>query len=281
MMRRGPLDRYPVEWVLRQASTSRAGGSIEFHGPEPMTVFLDAGQVIGAAAGIASEDPGVLTVACSEPEESSARDLVVSLLGSRVAGRTGWYYHDPLEHRVSAPWGWDVAALLADARIRGRDDRTMAEWSDRTVGLRPTGEGISLSADGFAVVATLAQTLPAAELRLRLGWTASRMAAALQELDRSGALPLHGTRPVLGDLTDTVRAAEAVLAAADRAEGRVELDLAAVESEATPEPAPVADRGRRLATASHQGPLAPPPALARVFEGDARRPLQRLRSALR
>ena len=32
MMRKGPLDRYPAESVLREAATARVNGGIEFHG---------------------------------------------------------------------------------------------------------------------------------------------------------------------------------------------------------------------------------------------------------
>jgi len=197
MMRRGPLDRYPVEWVLRQAAASQASGTVEFNGPEPMTVFLHQGSVCGVAAGVASQDPSVVARLRAAGDEARARHEAVGVLATRLTARVGWYYHDSLADGDVAGWRWRVAALLLDARVRGREDRSMVDWEGRTVSLRPTGEGISLGADAWAVVTALAQTLPAAELRVRLGWEGSRLAAALAELDRSGALPLPGPRPVL------------------------------------------------------------------------------------
>jgi hypothetical protein len=185
----------------------------------------------------------------------------VGVLATRLAGRVGWYYHDPLEHGAVASWGWGAAALLMDARARGRQDETMARWDDRQITVRPTGDGVELGPDAWAVVAALAGTIPTSELRVRLGWDVDRLTGALEELDRSGALPLPGARPVHQDLSATVRAAEEVLAAVDADRGPVAVDLT-------------------RATASHQGPLSPPPVLA-VAGGDARGALRRLRSGRR
>jgi hypothetical protein len=292
MMRRGPLDRYPVEWVLRQAGSSRADGCIEFHGPEPMTVFLDGGQVTAIVAGISSQDPSLIVCARAATDEDTARAVSVRILSARLAARVGWYYHDPLEHGAVAAWSWGAASLLLEARTCGREDQSLDHWDERQITVCPTGNDMALGADAWAVVAAIAGTIPAAELRVRLGWNGTRLTTALEELDRSGALPLPGARPVHEDLTDglaedladSARATEAVLAAVDakrstlarrdkRGErGGFEVDLTGGAR---------AEEPRRMAAASsHKGPLTPPPVLA-TAGGDARGALRRLRSGRR
>ena len=52
MMRRGPLDRYSPEWVLRQANAHLAEGSIEFHTDRPVTLYLQGGRAYAAEEGV-------------------------------------------------------------------------------------------------------------------------------------------------------------------------------------------------------------------------------------
>ncbi len=117
MMRRGPLDRFPVEWVLRQASTNAASGTIEFHTERPTTVFVRAGQVCLVRSGIV--DGRSATPALLEPEER-ARARSLDALAAVVGAAVGWYYLDPLgAEDLDVSWGWNALDLLAEAQRPG------------------------------------------------------------------------------------------------------------------------------------------------------------------
>ena len=302
MMRRGPLDRYPVEWVLRQASANNASGCIEFHAPVPVTVFLDAGRIAAAVRGISSETEDAIAAARADADEDEARRKTVTVLAVVLQGEGGWYYHDPLEHRGSGGWRWDTASLLNEAHAQTHGERSLSAWCDRTIMLQvPERADVRIGADAWAVVVELAGTAQAADLRGRLGWDSARLVAALDELDRSGALPLHGARPVRPrtrlvepgqgpepepghgpESEPVVRAPTAsrmplfdgggALRAADAQDvAAAVLAAEAVLAEAAVAPA---DPVRAASLSGHQGPLTPPP--VRVEPVDDRRRRRRI-----
>jgi hypothetical protein len=243
MMRRGPLDQYPVEWVLRQAHAHRTTGSVEFHVGEPVTVYLDEGRVYAAAPGVGTDAAG-----WADPQaetEVEARRRTVSLLSQAIHAGDGWYFLDPFGHRpTNGTWTWELATLLMEVRSKAHEGDTLGAWSSRTIGLQETTEGhVTLGADAWAVVAALAGAASSSALRERTGWSPGRLVQALAEIERAGVLdPGAAWRPAAG-----------------------------VEPDA-PTTAPADLTGRPAATAPaghHQGPLAPPPL---VPDASARRP---------
>ena len=192
MMRRGPLDRYRPEWVLRQAAAQLATGAIEFHGEHPTTYFLDGGQVYAARRGVGDGSEGP-----EGPDETSQRQLAVELLSRTLPVSAGWYYHDPLAtHPARGAWSWDVEPLLAEARRCDRPTPTLSSWADRPVAPGPVpSTSITLDADAWAVVASLARPTSANELVSRLRWSPSRLLRALEQLDQRGALTADGRPP--------------------------------------------------------------------------------------
>ncbi|CAN5683820.1 hypothetical protein BH10ACT1_BH10ACT1_01560 [soil metagenome] len=115
MMRKGPLDEYPAEWVLREAAVRRASGGIEFHTEDPVTVHLHDGRIYFARQGTGS-DHG----AADRPlptDEASSRAHVVAILARLLGEHPGWYYLHPLNHHPQrGPWRWETASLLLAAR---------------------------------------------------------------------------------------------------------------------------------------------------------------------
>ncbi|MCB0964300.1 MAG: hypothetical protein KDA98_13545 [Acidimicrobiales bacterium] len=192
MMRRGPLDRYRPEWVLRQAAAQRVTGTIEFHGEPAATLFLDDGQVYAARRGVGDATDGP-----EGPDEVSQRLLAVELLARVLPVAAGWYYHDPLaRHPARGAWAWEVEALLSEARRQDRPAPTLSSWSDRPVAPSPVpSTSITLDADAWTVVVALTGPASANELLSRLRWSPSRLLAALDQLDQRGALTADGRPP--------------------------------------------------------------------------------------
>jgi hypothetical protein len=118
-----------------------------------------------------------------------------------------------------------------ETRARVHEDRTLVEWTDRTVALRDTdAAGVALGADGWAVVVAMASSTTTDELSRRLGWTPARLLAALTEIEQRGVLdPGSARRP-------------------DPLGGR---------GPRPPRPRPPSPGTRR-----HHGPLAPPPPIS-------------------
>jgi hypothetical protein len=113
MMRKGPLDRYPPEWVLREAGIRRVSGAVEFQTTHPVTVYLDDGAVYAAHAGSVAD----ATTDDATPSEDAARSRVEGLLADLVDQHQGWYFHHPLDHHAGhRPWSWDPQSLLLAAR---------------------------------------------------------------------------------------------------------------------------------------------------------------------
>jgi hypothetical protein len=194
MMRRGPLDRYSPEWVLRQASAHQVEGSIEFHTERPMTLYLQAGRAYASEAGVdLAEQDLAERPALSEGE---AREQTVSLLLDVLSASTGWYFHDPLGHHpIGGSWTWETATLLTDTRARVHETNSLAAWADRTIVLHETTDaGVSIGADAWAVVVALAGSATGTELRTQLDWSPDRVAKALAEIESQGVLKPNALR---------------------------------------------------------------------------------------
>jgi hypothetical protein len=237
MMRRGPLDRYSAEWVLRQAHAHEVSGGLEFHTDRPVTIHVHEGRVYGACTGVG---PQAAEAAPAPADEDEGRQHAIALLAEVLDATTGWYYLDPLAHAPSrGAWGWEPATLLMEVRARAHEDRTLASWTERPVLLRPSRrEPITVGPDAWAVIAACARSASAAELRSLLGWNPGRLLAALTELDQRGAL------------ADALGSSDAV-----------EPAVAAGSTPALPSEGPALgtpDRSGR----HHRGPLPPPPDLA-------------------
>ena len=188
MMRRGPLDRYSAEWVLRQANAHEVEGSIEFQTDRPITIYFDAGMPYAAEPGIDLTDAVLAELPTGA--ERDARDQLVDLLSAALVARSGWYFHDPLgQHPSRGAWRWETATLLMDIRSRAHATETRAAWADRTIGLRDgVASTVTLGSDAWAVVVELSGTAHAGDLRARLGWSTDRIAAALSEIEDRGVL---------------------------------------------------------------------------------------------
>ena len=196
MMRRGPLDRYSPEWVLRQANAHLAEGSIEFHTDRPVTLYLQGGRAYAAEEGVDLNEQELHERPLST--ESAARERVVLLLTEVLTATTGWYFHDPLgQHPSRGSWAWETASLLMDTRTKAHETSSLAAWSTRTVVLHETSaESVAMGADAWAIVVSLASSAGANELRAQLGWTPARVASALADMEAAGVLkPTTQWRP--------------------------------------------------------------------------------------
>ena len=194
MMRRGPLDRYPVDWVIRQAGAHLANGSIELHSERPTTFWFDAGRVYAACEGVEVADPAL------PGDETEARRSVVELLARAMEAEGGWYYHDPLGHHTARGWwSWETATLLMETRAKAHESSALARWNDRRVAIQETPTAaITLGADAWAVVVSLAEAASAPQLRQQLGWSPARLVAALTEIELLGVLdPAPAWRPTV------------------------------------------------------------------------------------
>ena len=235
MMRRGPLDRYPPEWVLRQANAHEVGGSIEFHADRPATFYLDSGRIYAAEPGVAvREDLSDGSI----PDEDEARAQVVNLLSDVLDTEGGWYYHDPLgQHPGRGSWVWETATLLLETRTRSHEMHTLSAWADRSIVLCDSpASAITLSADAWAVVVVLAEAASSTEVRARLGWTPGRLLPALAEIEDRGVMQpeptWHRAAPVAWPVSTSASTRDPTMAAPS-----------------------VGTDGH------HTGPLAPPPVL--------------------
>lgn len=213
MMRRGPLDRYPPEWVLRQANAHRVEGSIEFHSDRPVTLYLAEGRIYAAERGVSLAEADL----AGRPvlPEQRAREKVVSILAEVLASSSGWYFHDPLGHHPRGGAAtWETATLLMDTRAKAHESNSLAAWAGRSIVLQETpAASITLGPDAWAVVVQLAGTAKASELRAQMGWSPSRLAEALSEIESRGVLdatpvwkpppppPLSATPPPPASLT--------------------------------------------------------------------------------
>lgn len=188
MMRRGPLDRYPPEWVLRQANAHQVNGGIEFHTERPVTFYLEGGRIYGAEEGVDLAEQDLADRAV--PDEHEARDRTVRLLVGTLQTSGGWYFHDPLgRHPGRGSWAWETATLLMETRAKAHEGDALGGWAQRPVALhRTSAASITLGADAWAVVVELAATVSATELRARLGWQPERLRDALGEIDQGGVI---------------------------------------------------------------------------------------------
>ncbi|MCU1371080.1 MAG: hypothetical protein JWO77_2274 [Ilumatobacteraceae bacterium] len=198
MMRRGPLDRYPTEWVLRQANAHRAEGSIEFNTDRPVTLFFAAGRVYAAERGADLLEADLATRPILTEER--AREKAVELLAEIMGVTEGWYFHNPLGHHPrQGSEAWETATLLMDTRSKVHETSSLATWTGRTVSLHESPEAsITLGADAWAIVVALARTTAVGTLRGQLGWSPDRLVSALVEIEDRGVLepsPAAGWRP--------------------------------------------------------------------------------------
>lgn len=250
MMRRGPLDRYPPEWVLRQANAHRVEGSIEFNTDRPVTLFFAAGRVYAAERGadLLEADLAARPILT----ESRAREKAVNLLAEVMGVTDGWYFHNPLGHHPrqgSDPW--ETATLLMDTRSKVHESSSLAAWTGRTVSLQETSEpSVTLGPDAWAIIVALAGTTDVGTLRVQLGWSPDRLVSALVEIEDRGVLepsPAAGWRPPpppppAAQLPPPPLATRPPRAAASPAP-----------------PASPTSPVRTAADSHHTGPLAPPP----------------------
>ena len=188
MMRRGPLDRYPPEWVLRQANAHQAEGSIEFHTDRPVTLYLQGGRAYAAEEGVNLLEHDL--TARHVTEEGDARTQAIRLISEVMPVRTGWYFHDPLgQHPSRGSWTWETATLLMETRGKVHETTALPTWAGRTVVLhQTTAESVTLGTDAWALVVRLAGSASATDLRAQLGWSPDRIAAALAEIEDQGVL---------------------------------------------------------------------------------------------
>jgi hypothetical protein len=188
MMRRGPLDRYTPEWVLRQANAHQVEGSIEFNTGTPVTLFLSGGRVYAAERGVDLLEADLV----SRPllTETRAREKAITLLAEIMGSTTGWYFHDPLgQHPRLGSVPWETATLLMDIRARVHETSSLADWTGRSVALKESpASSVTLGADAWAVVVALAAATDVATLRSQLGWSPDRLVGALIEIEDRGAL---------------------------------------------------------------------------------------------
>ncbi|MCB1031655.1 MAG: hypothetical protein KDA95_09970 [Acidimicrobiales bacterium] len=185
-MRKGPLDEYPPEWVLRQVSAQQITGSVEIHGETPVTFHVDAGRVYAAAVGTGDEACDV----AMPLDEDEARKQVVALISHVLDVTEGWYYLDPLGHASNrGMWSWEVPSLLLEARSQSHGDRTLGAWRERPVALRESSTGeVVLGDDAWSVVVALSAATSTNALLSTLGWNPGRLRSALDELTRASVL---------------------------------------------------------------------------------------------
>ncbi len=179
MMRRGPIDRYPIEWVLEQVALFEVSGTIELNTDHPATLFVRDGALCLVLAGIVEEAPD------GPRGEATARRSSVEVLAEALRAREGWYYHHALGgHRLDVPWRWEVSTLVAEAKAGVAGPAGGGRWDGARVELR-AGVPVpiaALGADAWSVVVAMAAPAQADAVAARLGWPPERIGEALDEL---------------------------------------------------------------------------------------------------
>ena len=189
IMRRGPLDRYPAGWLLKEAAAHRIEGSIAFYSDRPVTFFLNEGLVYAAVAGVGGDGPADETP-LGHDDESAARAQTVLRLIDVLCSVGGWYYLDPLgRHPTHGWWSWEMDSLFVEARAKSPEATAAFVLANRRIQLNETqASPISLDPDAWAVIAALASSATAEEIRTRLEWNPARLLSALTQLNHRGAL---------------------------------------------------------------------------------------------
>jgi hypothetical protein len=188
MMRKGPIERFPVADTLRTAADEGRSGTISVSSATSGVIYLEKGYVYFAALdGV----PVPLDMSPSErPPKEAVRRFVESVLCVLVEQREGWYEYDPLgRHPDGVRWVFGLDAMEAAVRSRLAEDAPLRPWSGRPVDLAPTPSSfVRVSADMWSVVMAMASPTSSHDLRDRLGWEPERLAVALGQLGQTGLL---------------------------------------------------------------------------------------------
>lgn len=216
MMRKGDLAQFPVDWVLRQASEEGLSGGIEFDASPSACVYLSDGDVYHAVRdGRDPDDGGELDEGTEERLRGEALEVIRSLL----AVAEGWYYfHDLNHHPLRGAWQWSTERLLAEAETAIAEEVAASDpllpWASTAVslGARPTTPP---GDDAWEVLGALMGRRDVAPLATGLGWERERVAAALDELARTGVLVRHEVEVASGPVAAPITSAMPVHARRD------------------------------------------------------------------
>lgn len=186
-MRRGPLDRYPLDAVLRTAAEEHASGSIAVEALTAGTIHLVSGAICFATLDGMALPPAF--VDGRDPGRDVVRRQVEEVVAVLVECRTGWYHHDPIgAEGIEDRWRFAVPSVLDAVRHLQAETLAARPWTGRPLRLVPVDADVRVSADAWNVVAAIAGAATAHQARHELGWDGGRLAAALAELDAAGLL---------------------------------------------------------------------------------------------
>ncbi len=257
MMRRGPLEQYAVEDILRSAATERLSGSIEVAGDVAGVLFFEGGGLYFATLDGVAVPADVLAPAATP--ERRLRHLV-TVTAALLPQRRGWYHHHQLHQPLGRHPVWNrravpVAVVLAQAVGLVERHRSLEPWADGLLAVAGVDDPVQVDADGWAVVQAMAQPTSVYELAERLGWSSERVGVALgrlaadQLIDGEAGAPSTPAPSVAAVRTEGTADVEPPRASEPR---RLVPSLAAAPALAMPAPVPLRavegdDDGRRFA----------------------------------
>ena len=193
MMRKGPLDKYSVEWVLSMVAAESLSGSVAIRSSTSGTVYCWEGSITFATL----EDlplPSDVS-ATADPSKETLQSHVESVLGVLIQADEGWYYYDPLEHHNDGGhWLLEVEGTLRRVRDRMVQDQAVRRWSSQPLQLRTVAEPrIVVDQDMWAVLVAMTSPITTSVLVDRLTWNPRRVAVALERLEQLRVLGLPTT----------------------------------------------------------------------------------------
>lgn len=198
MMRKGPLERYPVDDVLRTAAAERLSGSIEVVAEVSGFLFLENGGLYLGTVDGTVPPPGVLPSGAEAPD--GVRAHLVTVVTALMAQREGWYHHHQVHHPLGRHPMWNrrsisVEEVLREAGAALEQRAGLRPWSTGVLEVASTDEATCLEPDQWAVLGAMAHPATVYGLADRLGWPTDRVAAALDDLSHRRLLGVRDARP--------------------------------------------------------------------------------------
>lgn len=187
-MRRGPLDRYPIDEVLSTAAAEGADGVIEVMASTVGRVYLTRGMIylitIDGLADPIDVDGHVRVT------QELLREHVVTGLASLLEARNGFYHHDPIgAHPGGVYWTFPVAEVLPAARSEAAGNKPLGDWANaRAQAVATERPEVRLGRDAWNVLAAMTVASPVLQIRKRSGLSSERLTEVLDELQAAGLL---------------------------------------------------------------------------------------------
>lgn len=195
MMRKGPLDQYPLAGVLRSAAAERLSGSIEVEAEISGLLFFESGGLYLATLDGAAP-PAELTGA-NPSEIGRLREHLTTVVAALLTQQRGWYH----QHQVHQPLGrhpvWHRRAVDLEEVLQVATSivtrPSLDRWSRSMLRVSDQAGSVCLDPEMLTVVAAMTRPTAAYELASSLGWDEERLAATFDRLAQAGLFPREET----------------------------------------------------------------------------------------